>query len=191
MANLYTRKQVAELIGKTPGYVGIYVHREQLIEENKRIDLDNITNKAFINKFLTKEVEQKSEPDTEQNETKKGVNQGNIDYISKQHELKLKQIKLKNEEITLQKKQAQIIPVDFATDLFSIYFKGNISGLTNNIGSLIDNLVDELEGDYKMKLAYRKKLNQSINDVILGNHDKLNEEIAEKAKEYSLNTNKW
>ena len=193
MANLLTRKQVAELINKTPGYVGMYIKRGKLIEENKRIDTDNSANKHFISKYITKELSKNTAEEVEKNEDQDGkgkINQGNIDYIVRQHDLKLKITKLEREELEIKKKKAKVVPVDFIIEMFSGYIKTNIVGINSEVDKMISELIDEFGGDYETKLKYKKRLRELINSIFKNNHESISKDIIEKAKDYAINA-RW
>lgn len=198
LRSLITRKKIKE---SKPGFINVFnlTNQDWIVDHcNKNsIDIKPIfedNGKPLIPK--PKQSKQAKEVKKILKEKSEPLPKAESDYT------KLRDEKLRNEnnkvlieskirELELQKKQAKIIPIDFATELFSIYFKGNVSGLTNMMDGLIEKLVDELGGNYQTKLAYKKEIKAGINNVINGNHEKLNGEIAEKAKEYSLNTNRW
>jgi len=186
---LLTRKEFAKLIDKDPLYLGVYISRKKLIIENKKLDTNNIINKEFINKHSSikefKESEQKQEQQTAGNE----VNIGNIDYVVKQHSLKLNSIKLKKEQLEIEKKQAKVMPVDFTIEIFNNYMKGNINGLINDGFSIIDELIEEMNGSFELKLKYKKALKGKFNETIRINHESISKSIIEKANEYALQRN--
>jgi hypothetical protein len=130
MPNLLTRKEIASLINKSPQYIGVQIDRGHLVEKNKRIDTDNQKNKAFLSKFITKEVIKEQEKEKQKpvdidnsdssldiiNEPKK-VNQANIDFILKQHDLKLKIVNIEKGNLDLDKKKGKLIEIQAAKDI--------------------------------------------------------------------------
>jgi len=194
---LITRKQLAEQIGKTPLYVGVYVNRGKVIEVKKKIDTDNVINKTFIEKhkeireFRKSEKTEQSEPEQKnEHQDKSGkVNQGNIDYVVRQHDLKLKAIRINQAQIEIEKKMAKVIPVDFSTEMFNIYLQSNIVGIISNGNLLIEKLIDEMKGSYELKLKYKKAFKSLVTETIKTNHGKISDEIINKARDYALQRN--
>ncbi len=119
MSNKLSRKEIAKLTNRTVQAVGNSVRRGHLVEVDKLIDTDLKKNKLHLSKFITKEIERVEENEVPQPNIKKGINSGNIDYIIKQHDLKLKQVKLKKEKLDLSKKQAKLIEILEARDIFN------------------------------------------------------------------------
>ena len=119
MPNNLTRKDIAELISQSPAYIGVMIKRGKLIEKNKRIDTDNPKNKAFLSKFITREVEKEAnESDEDEKEPKqKGINTGNIDYVLKQHDLKLKIVNIEKGRLDLDKKKGKLIEISASIDV--------------------------------------------------------------------------
>lgn len=139
-ANLLTRKQIADLIGQTPQYIGTYIRRKKLIESTfqgkKYIDTELRENKLFIAKFtqldaLKKvvsnvqqiEVKQKNtrKKTSSANETPAGIKQQkalyDLDHARSEWDLKLKKVKVKKEELDLAKKAAKLIEVNSANEI--------------------------------------------------------------------------
>lgn len=196
MANLLTRKQVAALIGKTPGYVGMYIKRIQLIEENKRIDTDHPINKAYIAKFTAKNLNEQIDPDEDPEEEpltiklKTKINKANVDYEKKKHEIKKLQTEIRLKDLEYKKKKAKVLPLDFIIDWSGRSLKG-IFGEGINFGySIIEDICNELDADTETKLKYKKMFKQGFNEVVKEGIKKQEPEALEHAKEYSLTT-KW
>jgi hypothetical protein len=177
--------------------VGVYVNRGKVIEVKKKIDTDNIINKAFIEKhkeigeFRKSEKAEQSEPEQKNEHSDKSgkVNQGNIDYVVRQHDLKLKAIRINQAQIELEKKMAKVIPVDFSTEMFNIYLQSNIVGIISNGNLLIEKLIDEMKGSYELKLKYKKAFKSLVTETIKTNHGKISDEIINKARDYALQRN--
>jgi hypothetical protein len=110
------------------------------------------------------------------------------DKIKKETEVKVLEAELK--QLELNKKKAKVVPIDFTIEMFNMYMKGNINGIINNGNSLIENLIDELEGSYSVKLKYKKAFKSMISEVINNNHGSISDEIINKAKDYAIST-KW
>lgn len=194
MDNLYTRKQIAVLIGKKPNYVGIYVGRGQLIEEDKRIDIDHPINKAFIAKFTAKAVNKEYEVTGKQSEdgmeSTEGVNPTNVDYIKKQHEIKKLKSEISLKNLEYKKKKAKVLPLDFVIDWSGRNVRG-IFGESINFGnSLIEQICNESGASVEIKLKYKKKFKQGFNEIIKTGIKNQEPEALEFAKEYALST-KW
>ena len=198
MANLLTRKQIGELIGKDATYVGMYIKRNKILEQNKKIDTDHPINRAFVAKFLTKsEVTKKvksikTKPSTE-TDYKTGVSEKeNAVYLEseiRQLDLKAKQSRFELDQLELARKKAKVMPIDFATDMFNLYLRSNVNMLKDNAYKLLEQAIDELNGGYEMKLKYKKALNIMITETVNSNHTRLSDEIMEKAKDYSTQRN--
>lgn len=188
MANYLKRKDIAELTGKSQQYIGVQIKRGHLIEENKRIDTDNIKNKAFLSKYLTKEIEKSENKEDQRSENK--INQGNIDYVVRQHDLKLKAVRLKLETLDLEKKKGKVIPSEFVQEMMQRYVNGTFGDVINEGNKLIDELCNELESDIEIKLKYKKQLNVLVTEILKTKHKFIKDEIVEYAKEFALKT-KW
>lgn len=211
MANLYTRKQIAELINKDAAYVGMYVHRGKLIEENKKIDISIPVNRAFIAKFTAKEVNKyynqesekielsekktdkfKTNEDNEEKEDskKQNINASNVDYVKKQFEIKKLTVETRLKNLELEKKKAKVLPLDFVIEWSALNIRG-IFGETVNFGnSIIEQICNELEADIKLKLKFKKQFKDGFNEILIAGIKNQKPEAISQAKEYSLLT-KW
>ena len=116
MSNYYSRREIAELIEKTPQYVGMLITRGKLTEKNKKIDTDLKKNKICLSKFITKEIERKEdeeeygEENTSSSGSPKNSEVRSLDIRIKQH-LKLKIVRTAKEELDLAKKQGKLIGI--------------------------------------------------------------------------------
>jgi predicted transcriptional regulator len=196
MANLLTRKEIAALIGKTPNYVGMYVERKHLIEENKRIDTDHPKNRAFIAKFTTRAFEsttnkEEEEKHTEEDQGLKGkVNVGNIDYFKKQHEIKKMQLDIQLKKVELLKKKAKVLPLEFVIEWSGRNVRGAFGETINFGNSMIEQICNEIGAGNDIKLKYKKKFKQGFTELIKNGIKKQEPEAISYAEEYSY-INKW
>ena len=123
MANKLTRRDVAQLIGKTPQYIGVQVKRGKLIEKDKRIDTDNSKNKAFIAKFASRQVipeaenEESEQVNYEEPNLFNGITPANVDYHKNLKEIELKTVKIAKERLDLDKKKGRLIEIKAATEV--------------------------------------------------------------------------
>ena len=205
MANLLTRKQIAALIGKKPNYVGIYVDRGHLIQEDEKnkdgefqIDTDHPINKAYIAKFtgkslneqIIKEDEKRSEEESPINDLKGKIKRADVDFIKKKHEIKKLQSDIQLKNLEYKKKKAKVLPLDFVIDWSGRNIRG-VFGETVNFGnSIIEQICNELDADTETKLKYKKMFKQGFNEMVKDGIKKQEPEALEHAKEYSLTT-KW
>jgi predicted transcriptional regulator len=195
VANLVTRKQIAALIGKTPNYVGMYVERKHIIEENKRIDTDHPKNKEFIAKFTTKSFEssvakeEKALPE-EDNTPQGKVTPSNIDYLRKQHEVKKLQLDIQLKKIELLKKKATVLPLEFVIEWSGRNVRGAFGETVNFGNSMIEQICNEIGAGNEVKLKYKKKFKQGLNELIKNGIKKQEPEAISYAKEYAY-LNKW
>lgn len=104
-------------------------------------------------------------------------------------ELYIKDIEAQLKKLDLEKKKAKIVPTDFIIEVFSTYIKTNITGINNEVNKLFDELIDKFDGDYELKLAYKKRTNSLINEIFKNNHEIISKDIIARAKEYALNRN--
>lgn len=196
MANLVTRKQIAALIGKTPNYVGMYVERKHIIEENKRIDTDHPKNKEFIAKFTTKSFEssvakEEEKAVSEEDNTPQGkVTPSNIDYLRKQHEVKKLQLDIQLKKIELLKKKATVLPLEFVIEWSGRNVRGAFGETVNFGNSMIEQICNEIGAGNEVKLKYKKKFKQGLNELIKNGIKKQEPEAISYAKEYAY-LNKW
>jgi len=182
--NLLTRKEIAALIKKTPQYIGVQIKRGHLIEENKRIDTDNKKNKVFLNKFITKEIIEENEEDLN-DESLNGINKSNIDYVIKQHDLKLKQVKLKKEILDFQKKESKLIEVIESKDIM----QRAIIVLSNQYRQSSKQYLIELLAKYNIPekdlAGIQKWFDETINNAIKESKDLINTECRIVSDSYS------
>lgn len=188
MPNLLTRKEIGGLIDQSPQTIGTYIKRGKLIEKDKRIDTDHPTNKGFLNKFITKQVETEQE-NTESNETQrpeqKGINQGNIDYVIKQHDLKLKIIKIKKENLDYDKKKAKLIEISAASDVM----QRSVVVLSSQYRQESKQFLIRLAAKYSIPdsdlAGIQKQFDETINKSVLESTDLIKAECEIIASEYS------
>lgn len=197
MANNLTRRDIAQLIGKTPQYIGVQVRRGHLIEKNKRIDTDHPKNKAFLSKFITKEVEKEAEKQEQSNsentgilETKGKINPGNIDYILKQHDLKLKTVKIEKERLDLDKKKGRLIEIKAATDVM----QRAVVVLGSKYRQESKTFLIELASKYNVPdtdiAGLQKWFDNTINKAVIESKDLIVKECEIIASEYSETLNR-
>lgn len=198
------RKDIAELANKSVQYIGVQIQRGKLIEKDKLIDTNNLTNKAFLSKYITKDlqtIENKNQEtnnkETNNHENEKTleqgnskVNQGNIDYIIKQYDLKLKTVKVKAENLELDKKKAKVMPIEFVKEMLQRYVNGTFGDVINEGNKLIDDICNETGAEIEVKLKYKKDLNNLVTEILKSKHKIIKEEVVEYAKEFALKT-KW
>ena len=194
MPNNLTRRDIAELIEQTPQYIGVQVKRGHLIEKNKRIDTDHPKNKAFLSKFITREVERESNksepPEEEGNEKKqKGLNSGNIDYVLKQHDLKLKIVNIEKGRLDIDKKKGKLIDIKAATDVM----QRSVVVLSSQYRLESKNFITELASKYNIPDAdlagIQKKFDVTINKAVTQSKDLIKKECQIIADEYSQTLN--
>jgi LysM repeat protein len=195
MPNNLTRKDIANLIGKSPQYIGVQINRGHLIEKNKRIDTDNAKNKAFLNKFITKEVEKESqeeiEPDNTQtaNDSSLKVNQGNIDYKLKKQELELKTVKTAKERLDLDKKKGKLIEIKAATDVM----QRSVVVLSSQYRQNSKQFITELAAKYNIPdsdlAGIQKWFDNTINKAVAESTGLIKKECEIIASEYSESLN--
>jgi len=187
MPNNLTRKDIANLIGKTPQYIGVHIKRGHLIEYNKRIDTDNPKNKAFLNKFITKEVERESNEseEIEPTEKKKGINSGNIDYVLKQHDLKLKIVNIEKGRLDLDKKKGKLIEILAAQDVM----QRSVVVLSYKYRQESKQFITELVAKYNIPdtdlAGIQKWFDNTINKAVKESKDLIKSECQIIASEYS------
>jgi len=208
MANFQTRKQVADLIGRSSQYVGIYVGRKQLIEEYKKIDTDHPINKAWIakNMIRPKRKIQKREvnPNSPRPKPKKETQDlsdfesididslkfNTIDEIKKHRETKRIEADTELKKIELLKKKAKVLPLDFIIEWSGRNIRG-IFGETVNFGnSIIEQICNELDADIETKLRFKKKFKHGFNEILKLGIKKQEPEAIKHAEDYAL-LNKW
>ena len=218
MANLVTRKQLAALIGRSPQYVGSYIKRGKLIEEegkskmNKPIDTDHPINKAWIAKNTlrssnelngtneqitttqvkkTRAKKEQSQPiDTNDPDFDDDYEGPSLDRKKKFNEIKKLEADTQLKELELKKKKARVLPLDFVLEWSERNIKGVFGGNVNFAYSLIEDICDELGADIEVKLKYKKKFKDGLTEVVLKGIKSQEPEALEFAKEYSLQ-NKW
>lgn len=190
MSNLLTRKEIGLLVNQSPQVIGKYIERRKLVEKNKRIDTDNSKNKAFLSKFITKEVLQAATREESDNtekspKTSKGINQGNIDYVIKQHDLKLKIIKIKKENLDYDKKKAKLIEIVAASDVM----QRSVVVLSSQYRQGAKQFVTLLAAKYEIPVTdlagIQKKFDDSINKAVKESKDLIKSECEIIANEYS------
>jgi len=196
MANNLTRRDIAQLIGKTPQYIGVQVKRGHLVEKNKRLDTDHPKNKAFLSKFITKEVEKEAEKqeqlnnqDSNHSETKGKLNPGNIDYVLKQHELKLKAVKIEKERLDLDKKKGKLIEIKAATEVM----QRAVVVLGSKYRQESKTFITEIASKYNIpdtQLAgLQKWFDNTINKAVIESKDLIVKECEIISDEYSQSLN--
>lgn len=198
MANLYTRKQIAELIERSPQQVRGEILRGNLIEENKRIDIHHPINRAFIAKWTTKDSNietKKEEKEYPVIKLKANPNIKELSYSQLRDEKLIREVEKLDIETQLKnleykKKKAKVLPLDFIIDWSGRNIRG-IFGETVNFGnSIIEQICNELDADTEIKLKYKKMFKQGFNEMVKDGIKKQEPEALEHAKEYSLTT-KW
>lgn len=191
MPNLLTRKEIGQLINQSPQYVGKYVSRGHLIEKNKRIDTDHPKNKAFLNKFITREVEKEAESSEiiedgkSKIETTGKVNQGNIDYKLKKKDLELKIVKIEKEHLDLDKKKGKLIEIKAATDVM----QRSVVVLSSQYRQNSKQFITELSAKYNIPdsdlAGLQKWFDNTINKAVKESKDLIQKECEIIADEYS------
>jgi hypothetical protein len=202
MSKYISRLEYSKIIKKNPNYVGMYIKRHKIIEKARGIDIEDPINIAFMQKHSgnieprkPKEVisqVQKEEPkESEQNQNidRNKISRDNIDYIKSQHDLKLKQLKIEQGKLDVEKKQAKIVPVSFMSDSFNMYMTGNVKSIINNGNIIIERIIDELGGKFETRLKYQKEFKLMILESVEANHARAVKEIIEKAKDYAAQRN--
>ena len=211
MANPLTRKQIAALVGRSPQYVGSYIKRRHLVEENKKIDTDHPINKAWIAKHTTRSAVENGKVLVEKTVKKARVKAYNesqgmtlddsqllasalevktIDQLKKQKEIKRLEADTQLKELELKKKKARVLPLDFVLDWSERNLKGVFAGNINFANTLIEQICNELGADIDVKLKYKKKFKEGLTEVTLQGIKDQEPEALNFAKEYSLQT-KW
>jgi len=194
MANNLTRKDIAQLIGKSPQYIGVQIKRGHLIEKNKRIDTDNSKNKAFLSKFITKEIikeQEKEEKEVSQKEsdTYTGINQSNIDYIVKQHDLKLKIVKIEKERLDLDKKKGKLVEIDPVSEVM----QRAVVVLSNKYIQQSKLFLIELAAKYEIPegdiASLQKAFDSKMNEAVKESRGLIISECESVANEYSQTLN--
>lgn len=195
MPNNLTRKDIAELINQSPAYIGVMVRRGHLVEKNKRIDTDNVKNKAFLSKFITKQVEVEAEkenaeesetdiPEKKPKETGR-VNQGNIDYVLKQHDLKKKIIEIEKGRLDLDKKKGKLIELVAAQDVM----QRSVVVLSSQYRQESKQFIMELASKYNIPdtdlAGIQKHFDNTINKAVKESKDLIQSECEIIASEYS------
>lgn len=104
--------------------------------------------------------------------------------LKKEVEKIIVETRLKNLEFD--KKKARIIPIEFAIEMTQRYLIGTCGAIVNGGNTLIESICDELDADIEIKLKYKKKLKEVINETIKAKHEPVSNEIINYAKEYSL-----
>jgi hypothetical protein len=209
MANFVTRKQLASLIGQTIGYVGMYVKRKKLIEEIRDglsvIDTDHPVNKQFLADKINKnnevqvskvinEAENRIAKDKEYNiEIPVGeidLKAGSLDQLKKKEEIKKIRAATLLMDLEYKKKKAKVLPLDFVIEWSGRNIRG-VFGETINFGnSLIEQICNEMNAGTEVKLKYKKKLKQGLNEVVKKGIKNQEPEALDYAKEYAY-LNKW
>ena len=213
MANRLTRKEIGALIGRNQNYVGIYVKREKLIEEDGLIDTDNPVNKEWITKMTAKSLDEvkekpipKEKPKLRARRKKPQIDINDdvefdevsieklpartIDALKKKKEIKKIEIITKKEELEYLKKKEKVLPIEFVIDWAGRNMRG-VFGETVNFGnSLIESICNDLGADTEIKLQYKKKFKQGFQEVLQSGIKKQEPEAIEFAKEYSF-MSKW
>lgn len=212
-----SRKELTELINLKPATLRQWISRGEIVESQEGfINVHNIKNKDRIvnycnkNNISLKDVFDKTDkhliPKPKQSKQSKLVDEAinktepePSTILQSQYtilrdgklksETEVKNIEVQLKELELSKKKAKVIPTDFSIEMFTMYIKGNINGFINNGFSIIDNLVDELEGSYETKLKYKKSLKTLFNETLKINHESISESIIERAREYALERN--
>jgi hypothetical protein len=200
MAKYISRLEYSKIIKKSPNYVGMYITRHKIVEKARGIDIEDPVNIAFMQKHAgniepkkPKEIvlqDHKEEPkEPESNTDKSKISRDNIDYIKAQHDLKLKQLKIEQGKLDVEKKQAKIVPVTYMSDSFNLYMTNNIRDIINNGNIIIEKIIDELGGKYETRLKYQKEFKLMILESVEANHSKSVKEIIDKAKDYAAQRN--
>lgn len=199
MPNLLTRKQIGELINQSPQTIGKYVHRGKIVERDKRIDTDHPKNKAFLNKFITKEVEREAEkepvedvPDMIKAQYDKvgKVNAGNIDYALKKKDLELKIINIRKGNLDLDKKNGKLIDIKASIDVM----QRAVVVLSSQYRQESKTFITELSAKYgipdKDLAGLQKWFDNTINKAVAESKDLIKKECEIIADEYSETLNR-
>ena len=173
-------------------------HLGHLVEKNKRIDTDHPKNKAFLAKFITREVERessKSEPEEkeeaqEKEGKQKGLNSGNIDYVLKQHDLKLKIVNIEKGRLDVDKKKGKLIEIKAATDVM----QRSVVVLSSQYRLESKTFITELASKYNIPNAdlagIQKKFDITINKAVSQSKNLIKKECEIIASEYSETLNR-
>lgn len=214
MANKLTRREIGALIGRNGNYVGMYVSRGKLIEEDGLIDTDHPVNKEWIAKTVAKSSEEtKKNPQPIQKpkprpgpRKKRQIDIPDIDSLSeddilklpgltidaikKKKEIKKIEVQTKKEELEYLKKKEKVLPIEFVIDWAGRNMRG-VFGETINFGnSIIEQLCNQLGAEIDVKLEYKKKFKQGFQEVLQAGIKNQEPEALEMAKEYSI-MSKW
>jgi hypothetical protein len=190
---LYTRKQFGELCGKSAQQIGVAINRDgAVIEVNKKIDVQNPTNKAYLAKVTVAEVNkdiEKIHNDQKQTENipQQSANKldvSNIDYVLKQHQLKKIIIETNLKNLEYAKKKKKVLPLNLAATNINTFLIGTVGKVKNELDKFIENNFD----DNDEVLKHKKDVHSIIEETIKNNIKNAIIEMEKEADEYSLIT---
>jgi transcriptional regulator with XRE-family HTH domain len=180
MGNKLTRKELAELIGKTPSHIGTYIKRKHLVEKNKLIDINTPKNKIFVAKFLNRDLSKHYEKEERRENktngavkeiTQKKYKNGESEIFDpvKDLDIRLKTIRVQKEELDLKKKQAKLIEIVAAKDIM----QRSIIVLSNKYRQTSKQFITEIAAKYNIPdsdLAgiqkwFDETINKSVTDA--------------------------
>jgi hypothetical protein len=209
MANLLTRIQLAKLINQSPAYIAVNVKRGKLIEDFKdglsTIDTDHPINKRFLTNRLNQsnesqiskvidEAQARIDKDKEFNieipidDIK--INIGNLDQLKKKEEIRKIRAATLLMDLEYKKKKAKVLPLDFVIEWSGRNIRG-VFGETINFGNaLIEQICNDIGAGTEVKLKYKKKLKQGLNELVKNGIKNQEPEALEYAQEYAY-LNKW
>ena len=180
--NKLTRKEFASLMGKKPDWIRTYISRNKVVEDSNRlIDTDLDINKSFLVKWGVEKIERsgiseetvvlKKEKPKVQDIAKEvdrdgKINPSNIDYVIKQHDLKLKQVKIKKEALDLKKKEAKIIDLITAEEIMQRVVIILSNGYRLKSKTYINNLASKYKIPRKAIASIQKEFDESINKAV-------------------------
>ena len=159
---LLTRKQIAELTNRTVQAVGNSIRRGHLIEVDKRISTDNPQNKRHLAKFISRSIK------TDESEN---GSISNLDKLLKEHDLQLKKVKIKKENLDYDKKQAKLINVLDAKDIMI----RSIVILSNQYRNTAKQYLIEIAAEFNISDSalpeIQKRFDKTINQGVLDSKD--------------------
>lgn len=209
---LYSYKEFAEMCGKPYNTITANITRGKIIvDENKKIDISNETNKFFMNKCHNS-IPRKSNPIKKQSLkslSKKSMNgkivdlndiepedlKYDINNLEKYDVAKLQRIKIivdikkANEDTELRaldraKKLGKVIPLKLSVQNINTFLLGIVGKIKNDLHKFIDNEFDNNDE----ALKHKKYISEIIDYSVKNSISNAISEMEKEADEYSLMT---
>jgi hypothetical protein len=209
MANPLSRKQLAALVGQSTAYIAVYVSRKHLIEEEvngkKFIDTDHPVNKQFLADKINKSNEAEVAKVIEQAEIRAEkdrdfnieiplddikINAGNLEQLKKKEEIRKIRADILLKDLEYKKKKAKVLPLEFVIEWSGRNVRGAFGETINFGNSMIEQICNEIGAGNDIKLKYKKKFKQGLNELVKNGIKKQEPEAISYAKEYAY-LNKW